>query len=159
MALLFTKGSAMYQKTTNLFIFCLILFIVLVSCPYRFIIIKGDSMLPTYKNNQIVLARKVDNYKKNDVIVFKSENDNLIKRIIYVGGETIYFYLDKERIFIDNSYDSVNDFKKMKSKIYLYSFIIPENSYFVMGDNLKHSDDSRRFGWIDEEEILYKVID
>lgn len=149
----------MYQKTTNLILLCLIILIISLGTPYRLIVVKGNSMFPTYKNNQIVLAKKVDNYKKNDVIVFNSESDYLIKRIKYVGGETVYFYLDKERIFIDNSYSVVDDFIKQNQGIYLYHLEVPENCYFVVGDNLKHSDDSRRFGWISKEEIVYKVID
>lgn len=149
----------MYQKTVSLILLCLIIFIILISTPYRLIVVKGNSMLPTYKNNQIVLAKKVDNYKKNDVVIFESESDYLIKRIVYCEGESVFFYINKERIFIDNSYSVVDDFIKQNQNVYLYHLDVPENCYFVVGDNLKHSDDSRRFGWINKEEIKYKIID
>jgi type IV secretory pathway protease TraF len=35
---------------------------------------------------------------------------------------------------------------------------VPKNHYYLVGDNLDESDDSRRFGTIDEKDILYKVI-
>lgn len=149
----------MYQKTTNLILFISIIFIISLSTPYRLIVVKGNSMLPTFENNQILLAKKVDDYKKNDIVIFKSEGDFLVKRILYVGGETIFFFFDKERVFIDNSYEVVENFKKYNADIYLYHLDVPENCYFVVGDNLNNSDDSRRFGWIEEEDILYKVID
>jgi hypothetical protein len=35
---------------------------------------------------------------------------------------------------------------------------VPKNHYYLVGDNLPKSDDSRRFGTVEENEILYKVI-
>ena len=34
----------------------------------------------------------------------------------------------------------------------------PKNHYYLIGDNLDKSDDSRRFGSVEEKDILYKVI-
>lgn len=148
----------MDQKITKRILFYITISIILILSPYRLIVIKGDSMLPTYKNNQIVLAKKTDNYKKNDIVIFKSEDEFLIKRILYIGGDHIYFYLKNEKIYIDNSYDVVNSFKQENNNVHLYNSVVPEDHYFVVGDNLNHSDDSRRFGWISKEDIIYKVI-
>src|SRR5437868_13478926 len=32
------------------------------------------------------------------------------------------------------------------------------NKYFVLGDNTKHSTDSRRFGWVDKKDIIGKIL-
>ena len=115
----------MDQKITKRILFYITISIILILSPYRLIVIKGDSMLPTYKNNQLVLAKKTDNYKKNDIVIFKSEDEFLIKRILYIGGDHIYFYLKNEKIYIDNSYDVVNSFKQENNNVHLYNSVVP----------------------------------
>ena len=57
-----------------------------------------------------------------------------------------------------------NDFREMMIGIEKYGlenikeYKMAKNSYFVLGDNSAESDDSRRFGPIHKEQILYKVI-
>lgn len=35
---------------------------------------------------------------------------------------------------------------------------IKKNKYFVLGDNIKKSIDSRHFGWIEKKDIIGKVL-
>ena len=35
---------------------------------------------------------------------------------------------------------------------------VQKNHFYLIGDNLDNSDDSRRFGTVEENEILYKII-
>ena len=41
---------------------------------------------------------------------------------------------------------------------YMLELKVPKNHYYLIGDNLDNSDDSRRFGTLEENEILYKVV-
>lgn len=122
----------------------------------------GDSMYPTLKSGNILLAKKAEDLQKNDIVVAKDEyGDFIIKRIKYEPGDFYYFYFENygiySKIFLDNnSYSLINDYKKMNIK--LYEFQLSDNQYFLVGDNSNHSDDSRRFGPVDREDILYKVI-
>jgi signal peptidase I len=41
---------------------------------------------------------------------------------------------------------------------YMMELKVPKGHYYLIGDNLDKSDDSRRFGSVEEKDILYKVI-
>ena len=117
--------------------------------------IDGPSMQPNFYTGQRVLVNKVV-YKfrepqRGDVIIFPSPNSqqgDLIKRVIGLPGESVeikngivYIHKDGQVFPLDEPYvkePARNDFKGSQ---------IPENAYFVLGDNRNHSDDSRS-GWV-----------
>ena len=119
-------------------------------------------MHPTYKNGDIVLATRKFEIQKNDIVVAKDEyGEFIIKRVKYIPGDFYYFYLiysDKpEKVFINNdSYNSIKNYKNLNIK--LFETELEKNQYFLIGDNSNHSDDSRRFGPVYKEDIIYKVI-
>ena len=63
------------------------------------------------------------------------------------NGKSIEFPLN---IFNANDYCNVLSQNHIKC-------VIPENKYFVMGDNRDNSADSRYWGLVDQSEILGKV--
>ena len=112
--------------------------------------VSGDSMYDTLKDGDILLLKKFDtSYERYDIVVFDRNNEQLIKRVIGLPGEYIecidgkIYINDKEIKDIDTNL-TTNDF----NKIY-----IPENHYFVMGDNRPVSNDSRYFGPVNKKEI------
>lgn len=111
------------------------------------------SRLPVHSYFSIHLA-SID---RGDVLVFKSpaseETEYFIKRVIGLPGETIKIanglvYLQEEGgtfVEIEEPYLS----EENKGQTFTFgndeeTYVIPENSYFVMGDNRKKSSDSRR---------------
>ena len=57
------------------------------------VIVVGDSMVPTLKDNQILLLNKID-YRFNeieryDIVVIKVGKSEIIKRVIGLPGENI----------------------------------------------------------------------
>jgi len=129
--------------------------------PYKLVVVVGQSMYPTYKSGQIVLAKKTKYFKKSDVVVALSDDRSLIvKRILYTPEEYYYYVMKKEgyyKLVIDNSYRSIVKTKNIDDA-YMMELKVPKNHYYLIGDNLDNSDDSRRFGTLEENEILYKVI-
>lgn len=116
-------------------------------------------MFPTFKSGQILLAKKVDEIRKNDVVVINSIHSGImIKRISLMPGDHYYFYINNTIIYLDDSYKTIDNFKKNHSNIFLHDFELKKDRYFVLGDNLNNSEDSRFFGPIEREEIIYKVI-
>ena len=127
----------------------------------------GNSMHPTYKNGEMLMANKVL-YKfkeptRGDVIIFKySDTQDFIKRIIGLPGETVMLkdgklyingnLLDESNYLSSSIYTNGGDYLKEGETI-----TIPEGRYFVCGDNRPHSSDSRMFGPIDSKDIKGKA--
>ena len=133
--------------------------------PYKIIVVRGDSMYPTLKNGQILLAKKYTNLDKGDIVIAKNDfSEVIIKRILYVPEEYYYFYYDIKNkdyfyeLLYDNSYKSISGFKNEHLNQSLVESKVPKKHYYLVGDNKNNSDDSRRFGTVENKDILYKVI-
>ena len=108
----------------------------------------GESMMPTIHQSDVVLLNKFvyrfTKPKRNDIIVFpfKGQPENkYIKRVIGLPGDVIdfsdgYLFVNGERLD-----DDFSDETKPGSIEYPHE--VPENCYFVLGDNRNHSNDSR----------------
>ncbi len=132
-----------------------VLFRTFIATPVR---VDGDSMIDTLHNNDILILNKMDkSYERFDIVVIDINGSKLVKRIIGLPGENIEYkknelYIDNKKIK-DKATIRTNDFSLKE----LYEIEeIPEDSYFVMGDNRGNSLDSRdyRVGLIKKEDIV-----
>ena len=135
--------------------------------------INGKSMLPTFQEDSII---KMNNYsplvqvfnpiKRGDTIIFQSGNTtdeetnefvDYVKRVIALPGDNL---------IIKNGYIYINDqitdepYTLTSRSTYGGSFLpecktinIPNDYVFVMGDNRKHSKDSRDIGLVSLKDI------
>lgn len=124
--------------------------------------VDGSSMTPTLKHGDILILNKLShNYKRFDIVVVKSNNTKLVKRIIGLPGENIEYknnilYINGKKIK-DVTPEETEDFSLKK----LYGLNkIPKGYYFVMGDNRDGSSDSRdyRIGLIKKKDLLGTTI-
>ncbi len=103
--------------------------------------------------------------KRGEVVVFVPPHDRkkvYIKRLIGLPGESVRIkdgniYVNG-RIVVSpgiakNRYNN-QGFYGEKEKV----VVVPENKYFFLGDNSKHSLDSRFWGFVDEVDIVGKAI-
>ena len=118
--------------------------------------VEGTSMVPTLKDNEILILKKYDHsFERFDVVVFKYNNDKLIKRVIGLPGDAVEYkdnklYINGEYVKEDFSRNSdTADFKL--EDIGLDK--VPEDCYFVMGDNRNNSTDSRIIGVVSKDTI------
>lgn len=132
--------------------------------------VDGNSMEQTLEQGDMVLMEKFSAIQRFDVIVFQLPNGEVyIKRVIGLPGETVTY--DSDQLYINNepvaeSFLKNNMIKDHERASYTTDFdlvtlikkeTLPENSYFVLGDNRRMSKDSRSFGVVKEEYILGKA--
>lgn len=144
-----------------------IIIIILVILTKIFIVtpvrVRGRSMLPTLKNNDIMilnkLAYKTGEIKRFDIVVVKTEDDSIIKRVIGLPGEKISYKNNK--LYVNGKLVKENFTKNEHSQLEDYTIdggVVPEGKYFVVGDNRPDSADSRMIGYIDEKNISGKCV-
>ncbi len=123
--------------------------------------ISGASMSPTLSNGDVLMAANIKNYQNGDIIAFYYNNNLMVKRAVAVGGDKVD--IDKDGyVYVNGSMlreDYIEDADLGKCDLD-FPFIVPEESYFVMGDNRYMSVDSRAssFGCIDKNLIAGKII-
>ena len=117
--------------------------------------VDGPSMNPTLENKQILLLSKYSkHYERFDIVVFNYAKQKLVKRIIGLPGEKIEFKNNK--LYINNK-EIEEDFGHMETEDFSLSDIgyetIPDNMYFLVGDNRTNSLDSRYIGLVSDSDI------
>lgn len=140
-------------------VICVVLFRTFIATPVR---VDGDSMRESLHNGDILILNKLDkSYERFDVVVINYNKSKLVKRIIGLPGENIEYKNNK--LYINNkNIDDVQTIRTLDFSLEeLYSINkIPEDHYFVMGDNRGNSLDSRdyRVGLIKKEDIVGVTI-
>ena len=150
-----------FIKEISVYVIIIVVIVLLkiyVVSPIR---VNGTSMNPTLKNGDIMILNKIGyritKIKRFDIVVIKYKDELLIKRVIGLPGEKIKY--ENNTLYVnDKALDEAFD------KTYTYNFSIkeigsitvPEDSYFVLGDNREVSKDSRSIGFIDREDIVGK---
>lgn len=135
--------------------------------------IAGNSMSPTVKDSQIsVVSRSCYLFKdveRGDIVTFNIDGRNYVKRVIALPGETVhylngYLYINneayKESYLPEGAFTSNFMFIDICKKEDCPNGVIPEDKYFVMGDNRIDSLDSRdpSIGLVDKIEIKGRLI-
>jgi len=160
-----------------IFAFGLSLFLQIILGNY---IVDGDSMSPTLKSNQRVFVNKfiyfefpyqaqmdnnlINKFKLNptngDIVIFDppfpydSTGKRFVKRVIGKPGDIIE---NKNGIILVNNAPFANKFGSTSEFSEIEKMIIPEDYYYLLGDNRNKSNDSRSFGLVPRSSIKGRV--
>jgi len=128
-------------------------------------IVEGQSMLPTFENNDYLITEKVSYTlrapQRGEIIIFHPPDNasvNYIKRIVGLPGDQIEVkdgnvYINSQKI--SESY--LTSDKQTQATTQNLNVKLKENEYFVLGDNRNHSRDSREIGPIPKQNIVSKI--
>ncbi|MCR4617174.1 MAG: signal peptidase I [Lachnospiraceae bacterium] len=123
--------------------------------------ITGASMNPSLKNGDVAVAINVKNYEPGDIIAFYYNNNLMVKRVVGVGGDVIS--IDEDGVVYRNGEmlpESYLTEKNAGTCDIEYPYTVPEEQYFVLGDNRYMSIDSRvsSVGCVDKSLIAGRVF-
>ncbi len=124
--------------------------------------IPSCSMYPTLQPGDRIIVNKLvyrfDEPERGDIIVFRYPLDrskDYIKRIIAVGGEKVairenYVYINGKPL--KESYLPRTELSDYDATV------VPEGTFFVMGDNRNDSQDSRYWGMVPRRDVIGKAV-
>lgn len=149
------------NKQRDLVPYIIILVVIVLLRTYIItpIIVNGSSMDPTLKDNDIMILNKIGykffDIKRFDIVVVKESNEKLIKRIIGLPGDKVT--IKNNKLYINDKYVEQDFLSKDIEDTDFTSDVIPDNCYFVMGDNRDDSLDSRVLGCFSKDDIIGKA--
>ena len=153
----------------------LVVMVVILRNVMGTVLVKGASMEPNFNHGDFVFINKLSTSigapDYGDVVICKLDEgsgyENIIKRVIGLPGDEIDIVENKDDedvydLYVNGEYIE-EDFlgePMMTDGNIEYPFEVPENSYFVMGDNRNESLDSRResVGAIHKDDLMGKVV-
>jgi len=141
------------RKHLPLLLALVVLFAVLVSVFYvsnTAIKVDGDSMLPSLMSgDHLLVTRGYTQPARGDVVSFSAvisgKPDDLIKRVVAIGGDTVEVFGDTVLI---NGQPEPTTYQRITGteSFHIKPFSVPAGSVYVLGDNRPVSLDSRFFG-------------
>ncbi|MBN1120963.1 MAG: signal peptidase I [Anaerolineae bacterium] len=161
-------GAILYE------IFETIILAILIWLAVNFVsrryVVEGPSMEPNLHTGQFLIVSRLsymeigDRFQlgepqHGDIIVFDypgNPTDDYVKRVIGVPGDTVSID-DRGIVYIngtpiDEPYISPGQYSRRSN-----TWQVPEDNYFVLGDNRNHSSDSRDWGMLERRYIVGKA--
>lgn len=142
---------------------------VWLASPCRVAVVRGGSMEPTMHNGQVVLVDR-GFYRDHapqagDIVIFRHEGRNYIKRVYAAEGEMIYWIAEGKigrrtlMTPIKPAYAArVQTALGRNREIGVHHFRIPKGTFFALGDAFENSIDSRELGPIQNDAVIGRVL-
>lgn len=144
--------------------------LILATLINKFVIIKAEiisgSMLDTLQIDDVYLGNRLSyvfgDPERGEIVFFKNpdnEEETFVKRVIGLPGEKLEIINGK--VYINDSAEPLYEpyLRETPRKEHYGPVIIPEDGYFMMGDNRNHSSDSRAWNtfYATRDQLLAKA--
>ena len=141
----------------------LLLMIILASCGHSdrsVLIFEGASMVPTiYDEDRVVVNEAYydkHEVQRGEIIMYENEDHKLyVKRVLGLPGEEIQM---KSGQILANDEPVSEEFIFQEVQSEGFEMVLGDNEYFVLGDAMDMSRDSRHIGPVMKEDIIGKVV-
>jgi len=149
-----------WLDTLETILMALLLFLAINAVTSR-VRVENISMEPTLQPGYLLivnkLAYKLGEPQHGDIVVFHymgDKNEDYIKRVIGLPGDEVN---------IENGTVYVNGIALSEPYIaafpaYSGTWVVPEGSLFVLGDNRNNSSDSHQWGFVDMDDVVGKAV-
>lgn len=134
----------------------------------RYLIVNAEipsgSMIPVIMKGERIFGNRLayinSEPKRGDIIVFyfpDNETKKYVKRVIGLPGETVY--ISDGLVYIDGEPLDESGYLTVTTAGISGPFTVPEDCYFVMGDNRNSSEDSRVWNnpFVHRDKIIAKA--
>lgn len=138
--------------------------------------VDGESMEPTLQSEDRLLLNKQGHIDRFDIVVFPDPTEDtsrssqapkqFIKRVIGLPGDHVrvesdVLYINDEPIdepYLEQKLNGLEEWDLYTQDFSLESItgqsVVPEEHYFLLGDNRGNSKDSRMFGFVPAESVM-----
>jgi signal peptidase I len=131
---------------------------------YQPVKVEGTSMMPSLDDQERIFVNKfvyrLEPIERGDIVVFRYPRDtskSFIKRVIAVGGDQVRIshgrvYVNEQPLaedYVPQEYADLRSYQEI---------LVPQHSYYVLGDHRSLSNDSRDFGPVGAEYIYGKAV-
>ena len=131
---------------------------------YQPVKVEGTSMMPSLDDQERIFVNKfvyrLEPIQRGDIVVFRYPRDpskSFIKRVVGLAGDHIR--IDAGRVFVNGTLLDEDYVPLAYEDQRSYpEFVVPLDSYFVLGDHRSLSNDSRDFGSVNQSYIYGKAV-
>jgi signal peptidase I len=131
---------------------------------YQPVKVEGTSMMPSLEDQERIFVNKfvyrLEPIERGDVVVFRYPRDpskSYIKRVIGMAGDRIR--IDAGQVYVNNvALDETYVPAEYADARSYPELVVPQYSYFVLGDHRSMSNDSRDFGSVNQSFIYGKAV-
>ncbi len=131
--------------------------------------VESGSMEPTLAPGDRILVNKLAGYpSRGNLVVFSRSDGDLVKRVVGLAGETLYFF-DDGVVGVDDQYlrepylaagtgtfvrAAIPNCEPSASVEGAVACTVPADHFFVLGDNREVSFDSRNYGPVHRDDLI-----